>query len=115
MTDEEKKVWDEWVSSRPDIIKNLCIKFPPNLLFKMKDTGHRVTVYSYSDDNTMTVNVTGKYNVLTFDRRVFGIKPEDLEECNIPKDSETVGTIITKPEEVEAHINAIRPIILGSE
>lgn len=72
-----------------------------------------MTIYSYSEDGTMTVDVTGQYNKLTFDRRVFGIQPEDMEECDLPGDQEELGTVLTDRKDIDAFINAIRPIIVG--
>ena len=57
----------------------------------MKSTGHRVTMYSYSENGTVTVNVTGDYNVVVFERQVFGISPDDLEECDLPAPGEFLG------------------------
>jgi hypothetical protein len=47
-----------------------------------------------------------------FDRGVFGIKPEDLEECDLPKPEESLGTFLTKQKDVENFCDAVRPIIL---
>ncbi len=101
----DKKAWEDWVSTRPLIIQELCNKFPPNKLYRLKKSGHRVTLYSYSEDGTMTVIVSGEYNAVMFDRQVFGIKPEDLEECDLPCKDEILGAVLTKDEDVRAFIN----------
>jgi len=111
--EEQKKEWNEWVTSRPEVIQDLCRRFPPYNLYRLKTTGSRVTLYSYSEDGTITVNITGEYNALMFDRQVFGIKPEDLEECDLPSEDERLGTILTKEEDVNAFIDIVRPTILA--
>jgi hypothetical protein len=63
---------------------------------------------SYFEDGTVKVSITGEYNKLVFDREVFGIKPEDLEECELPNDNELCGTLLTLKEDVEAFIHHIK-------
>ncbi|MEW8230375.1 MAG: hypothetical protein AB2745_08630 [Candidatus Thiodiazotropha endolucinida] len=103
----EGKALAEWVATKTEVVQDLCRRFPPDRLYLLKTTNYRVTLYSYSEDGTMTVNVTGEYNKLLFDRRVFGIKPEDLEECDLPGKDEQLGTLFTDPEDVDACIDAI--------
>jgi hypothetical protein len=112
-TDEQEKEWNKWVSSRPQVIKDLCNRFPPYNLYRLKNSGHRVTLYSYSEDGTMTVNVSGEYNVVMFDRQVFGINPEDLEECDLPTPDEPTGTLLIEKEDVENFIDCVRPSVMG--
>ena len=100
--------WKKWVESRPEAVQQLCKKLPPDRLYLLKTSNHRVTLFSYSEDGTVTVNVTGKYNALTFERQVFGIKPEDLEECDLPDPNEPLGALLTEPDEIEAHIALLR-------
>jgi hypothetical protein len=82
-----------WIASRPPEIQAMIRKHPPNLLYRMKSSGHRVTIYSYAEDGTVTVDVTGQYNVVTFSRRVFGVKPDDLTECDGPALGEPTGDL----------------------
>lgn len=110
---EQEKAWSKWVSSRPRVIQELCKKYPPCNLYQLKKSDHRVTLYSYSEDGTMTVNVTGEYNTVIFDRQAFGIKPEDLEECDLPITEEAPGTVLTDEEDVEKFIDYIRPSLLA--
>jgi len=110
----DQKAWKKWVESRPPLVLALCKKFPPNRLYKMTDSGHRVTIRSYSEDGTLTVNVTGEFNRVAFNRQVFGVQPKDLEECELPGDNELLGTILTDPNEVNEYIDSIRPEILKS-
>ena len=102
--EQEKQEWEEWVKSRPEVIQNLAKRFPPYNLYRLKTSGHRVVIYSYSEDETLTVKVSGEFNLITFERQVFGIKPENLEECDIPSPDEKVGVILTDPVDVDKFI-----------
>ncbi len=86
---EHVAMWDDWVASRPQVIQDLVAKHNLRLdrLYRLKTTGQRVTLYSLSEDGTVTVNVQEKFNrdkMLPFggmmDKSVFGIDPDDLEE-----------------------------------
>jgi hypothetical protein len=114
-TDEQRACWEEWLAERPQTIKDLAAKFPPDRLYFMKKSNHRVTIYSYGEDNTLTVNVTGEYNRIIFDRQVFGIKPEDLEECDLPLPDELLGAALTDEEEIDQFIDLVRPAILAAK
>ncbi len=111
---QQKDEWSEWVKSRPEIVQDLCKRFPPYNLYKLKSTGHKVTLYSYSENGTLTVNVSGEYNAVVFDRQVFGIKPEDLEECDLPNPEESVGAMLTEKEDVKKWVDYIRPSVLAN-
>ena len=100
--------WNAWVASRPESVRKLCRSLPPDRLYRLKTSSHRVTIYSYSEDGTVTVIVSGDYNALAFERRVFGIKPEQLEECDLPPPDEPHGVVFTEPDQFEALIAAIR-------
>ena len=54
LSKEQQLEWEGWVSSRPECIQKMCKQFPPYNLYRHKDTDHRVTIYSYSEDNTVT-------------------------------------------------------------
>lgn len=103
--------WDTWVASRPPVVQELCALLPPDRLYLLKTTNQRVTLISYSEDRTVTVAVTGEFNALTFDRQVFGINPEDLEECDLPIDGEPLGAVLTEPQDVDDFIDATRSFI----
>lgn len=104
--------WFEWVKTRPDCIRDLCERFPPDRLYRLKESGQRVTLYSYCEDGTMTVAVSGEYNLVVFGRCVFGVFPDELEECDLPDPSQLTGAILTEQAEVQAFVDAIRPEIL---
>lgn len=93
-TEAQQAEWVEWVASRPECVRLLCERLPFDRLYRMKSTGQRVTIDAYSEDGTLRVFVSGKYNLITFQRSVFGISPDDLEECDLPALDEPVGTLI---------------------
>jgi hypothetical protein len=104
----DRAAWDEWVATRPKVIQDMCATIKPNRLYRMKSTGHRVTVYSLSEDGTVTVDVTGEFNAVVMERRVFGVAASDLEECELPGPDEVVGALLQEPTERLAFINARR-------
>lgn len=98
----EEPDYSAWVNSRPAIIKEIAQRLPVNKLYRLKTTGQRVTMYSISEDGTVTVDVTGQFNLIAFERRVFGINPDDLEECDLPGLDEPLGVICQNEEEMIA-------------
>jgi hypothetical protein len=54
------------------------------------------------------VNVSGNYNFVTFERQVFGVDANDLEECDLPGPNELTGALLTEDDEIEAFIEAQR-------
>jgi hypothetical protein len=52
------------------------------------------------------VTVSGEFNFVVFPRRVFGVTPEDLEECDLPEKGEPCGAVLTKKKDIEAFIKA---------
>lgn len=87
----DQSAFDQWLETRPECIQKLARRLPPDRLYRMKSSGHRCTLHSYSENDTVTVNVTGQYNRVLFGRQVFGIAADDLEECDLPAPGEDVG------------------------
>ena len=113
--EEQEKQWRKWVEERPEPVRTMARNYPPNRLYRMKSTGQRVILFSYSEDGTVTVDVTGEYNLVIFDRQVFGVDINNLEECDLPGEDEISGTFLTEEEDVDAHIDMIRPMILSAK
>lgn len=84
-TEEQAALWDAFVASRPDNVRAVAEKFKPWKLYRMGDTGHRVTIYSFGEqvDGGVTLTVA---------------------------DDEVVGTLMNQ-EEIEGNIDAIRVTI----
>jgi hypothetical protein len=118
-TAEQEAGWKEWVASRPEPVRKVAERFEPWSLYRMKSTGQRVTLYSFGEANdgsavTLTVNVTGQFNAVAFDRQVFGIDPDDLEPCDLPAPTEPTGTALTDEADIKAYVDATRPAVLAA-
>lgn len=100
--------WDEWVASRPSFIQEMCRCFPPDRLYRLDGTGSRVLIESYCEDGTLTVIVSGEFNACMFERKVFGVKPESLVECDLPEADEPLGALLTEEEDIELAIEEMR-------
>ena len=114
VTPEQEAAWREWVAERPPTVRAVAERFDPWTLYRMKSTGQRVTFYSIGEHEngevTLTVNITGEFNAIMFDRQVFGVNPDDLEPCDPPAVGEPIGTLMTS-EEVDENIDALRVMI----
>jgi hypothetical protein len=99
-TEEHLAAWKTWLAERPEVIQQLGNRFEPWTLFRLKSTGQRVTVCGFNESGTVTVNVSGEFNLVSHERSVFGIDPNDLMECDLPSDDELLGTIDLSVEEV---------------
>ena len=107
-TESELKSWQKWCDSRPPVVKALAERFPPWELFRIKSTGQRVFAISYFEGGTLKVAVTGRFNLVMMETAVFGIKPEDLEPCDLPQPGEPVGAMLTEMEDVEKYKDEMR-------
>jgi hypothetical protein len=100
-TEEQRAGFMEWRTTRPKVVQDLIDRFPPWTLFMIKDTRHRCTIYSYNEDGTLTVSITGQFNLINFGRRVFGIHPDDLVECDLPHPDELLGITFTEEQTLD--------------
>lgn len=107
---ERERDWKEWVAQLPTAeARSAGEKVNPWTLYRMKSTGHIVNVVSIFDDGTVTVFVGGDFNLVMFEREVFGIDVNDLEPCEIPE-GKTTGALLS-PSEVDANMDALRVLI----
>ena len=75
--------WTDWVKGLPDDVRKIYERFFPNRLYRLKSTGQRGTVYSVSENKTVTMSFPLEFNPLSvIPLRVFGIDPDDIEECD---------------------------------
>jgi hypothetical protein len=113
-TADQEAGWKAWVAERPPEIRAVAERFDPWSLYRLKSTGQRCTLYSFSEGQpvTMTVDFTGEHNLMVFDRRVFGIDPNDLEPCDLPTPDEPVGALLTEQEDIDAFVDAVRPLVV---
>jgi hypothetical protein len=106
-TDFDWPGFNAWLADRPQSIQDLAARFPPDRLFRIATTGKRGYVYSYSEDGTMTLAVTGQFNRVLFGQRVFGLTPEDLTECDLPETGEVLGDIAQEAGYTDEDIRTI--------
>jgi hypothetical protein len=97
-TPENEQAWREWVASRPEAIRVVAERYDPWTLYRLKTTNQRVFLQSFFDPDPdgkvlCRVAVSGEFNMVTFERSVFGIDPNDLEECDLPGADEPVGSL----------------------
>lgn len=76
--------FEEWLSTRPKVIREMGRKCPPDREYKIKSTGQTAVLHSYNEDGTVTVNITSPTieNLFGAQRQVFGVGIDDLEECS---------------------------------
>jgi hypothetical protein len=96
-TAKQIKGWAKWAAKRPPVIQALAARFDPWTLYSLN--GQRVSVLGFNEDGTVSVALTGEFNLVTFDRHVFGVDPDNLTECDLPDDDEPLGTLIAHPSE----------------
>ncbi len=103
-TAEQRASWAAWLAQLPEHVRAVAAKLNPWTLYRLKSSGHRVVLHSLGDDDAdsskpilLTVNVLGKFNFVSFERRVTGVVPEDLEECELPAPGEKLGSLDLDP------------------
>lgn len=102
---EQQKLIDDWLADRPKLIQDMAAQCPPVFLYKLTSTGSYASIISYSEDRTVTVQITREFNYTIFERQVFGIKLEDLEAvCNI-EDADEYRTHL--PDEVSVILEGV--------
>lgn len=109
-TAEQERGWAKWVRSRPALVRATAERFDPWSLYRLKSTGDRVVVMSFSEDGTLTVAVTGRFNRVWMERKVFGVDPDDLEPCDLPGPDEVLGSVLSQ-DEVEDNIDTLRVMV----
>ena len=81
--------FEDWLDGRPDCIREMVRKCPPWFFYKIQSTGQECHLVSYSEDGTVTVNITSQTieSMLGMQRQVFGIDISDLEQIPEKLDS----------------------------
>jgi hypothetical protein len=92
--------WQSWLAGRPQVIPDLGARFRPWKLYRHKGTNQRGFPMSFNEDGTLTLALTGEFNLISMERQVFGINPDDLEECDLPGPNEVVGVYLTEDEQL---------------
>lgn len=103
--DEAQKAW---LASRPPVVQKMFRQIPGNRLYRLKDTGHRCTIFSYCEDGTVSVDITWDFNDnLVFERQVFGISLDNLEECD-PICGPLRPPVLNTEEEIQEYLEVCR-------
>ena len=70
---------DDWLADRPQVIKDMGRAHPPTVRYRYEPTGQIGHIYSYAENETVTMIFPVEWNEWqTFSREVFGILPETL-------------------------------------
>lgn len=82
-----------WLATRPEVIRRLGAQIKPAHLYRNKKTGQYMTLAAWSEDGTVRMDVPYKFNGLLNNAgvSVFGMSPDDLEECDLPDEQWTVS------------------------
>lgn len=96
LTEEQKKQAAEWIAACPQVVIDMVAKYNLSVdkLYRMKETGQRVTLIALGENDTVRVGYFKDFNLMMFsiaeEREIFGVNPADLEECDYPKQSEVM-------------------------
>lgn len=103
-TPEQIEGYREWVTQRPPAVRACAERLDPWTLYRLKTTGQRVYLVGFDVEQdgkvTCRIGVSGEFNMVTFERTVFGVDPDDLEECDLPGPEDQVGSLDLPIEEV---------------
>lgn len=94
--------WTAWLATRPEIIRDLAARYPPDRLYQMKSTGQRVTLLSYGEDGRCRVFIDPVHNperLMLIPTEVFGVEISDLVECDVPEEKGYTLTDVRERED----------------
>ena len=79
-SETELDAWKEFVDTRPENVRQMCLKLPPWHYYDMPKTGQIVTVEAYNENGTVRVYVVGDRISIPaiVPLEVFGVDPGDL-------------------------------------
>jgi len=88
MSSEEQE-FNDWLEGRPQVIVDMAANLKPWKRYRIKETGQHCSLFSFSEDKTVSVIVDGhdsefldQINAMS-QTKVFGIHPNDLEEIEL--------------------------------
>lgn len=103
-TPEQIEGYKKWVAERPERVRKVAERLDPWTLYRLKTSNQRVCLLGFDEEQdgrvTVRITVSGEFNLVTFERDVFGIDPDDLEECDLPGPNEQVGSLDLPIEEI---------------
>jgi hypothetical protein len=91
--------WQEWIATRPESVRALAKKYPPDTLYRLDPTGQLVTITAYNEDGSVRVYIDPKFNprrALSSGFEVFGVDPEAMTPA-------TGKQVLEAQKGIEAH------------
>jgi hypothetical protein len=73
-----RRRWFEWTKTKPALVRVIARKWPYYKLYRLKETGQRGIILSYSEKGTVTCHLWHE-EFETYGFNVFGINPKSLE------------------------------------
>lgn len=102
-TPEQLKKREAWVESLPvEAAKEAARKILPWKLYRIKGEGPRMALIGVWNDGTCQMAIRGEWNLVAFERNVFGVNPDDLVECELPAPDELLGVTMNDEQTMEA-------------
>lgn len=93
-------IWQGFLKSLPDNVREIAIKYPQNVLYKLKGGELKVYISKYHEKGTLTVMATGDYNYVPVAQEIYNVPPEALEETDLPGPDEKLGTTYETVEDL---------------
>jgi hypothetical protein len=109
-TKKQQEGYRKWVRRLPKKVRAVAERFDIWTLYRLKSSGSRVMIRSFDCDGTLTVIVSGEFNLTLVEQHVFGVPPDDMEECDLPAAGEALGALMTTEEAVD-NLDAMRVLI----
>ncbi len=80
MTDEERAEYAQWTAERPEAIRKMIARLPPDRLYRNTETGQVMAIQAFAEDGTVRAYVLPECNgPVTGGSVVFGLDPDHLE------------------------------------
>lgn len=87
-TDEQVAVWEQWLSERPDDVREIASRFRPWRKYRLKSTGQDAVFVGVDEleCGCLTLRVLAGVDGLPIEtwNQVFGISPSDLIDNEMP-------------------------------
>lgn len=101
--------YEAFVESRPPHVREVMRRFDPWTLYRY---GRQRVIFLGLDEEddggiTARIHVSAQYNLVLFERNVFGVPWQELEECDLPDPHEITGAIAETDEEINTLLKAI--------
>ena len=103
MTAEGRNAFELWAAGRPEVVRQLIDRWPPDQLYRNTETDQVMAIQGYNEDGTVRALVVPECNgPITGGSSVFGIDPGEL----VPTTQEYVDSREAKFTTVRAMLTA---------